>query len=184
MRGVTLPVAAGSDLTQLLFESVISAGDVICVVGGNTDMAAALRLRFPELVIHHYDPPMGLKNNPDAMRVAAEFVESCQARFTFLAVGSPQQEMLAALITKRGKATGIGLCVGAAVAFLTGQSRRAPLVMRQVGLEWLHRLLSDPKRLWRRYLVEGPRIFLIALSENSSLPDLSARISRTRPTLH
>ncbi|MDY6962423.1 MAG: WecB/TagA/CpsF family glycosyltransferase, partial [Pseudomonadota bacterium] len=48
-------------------------------------------------------------------------------------------------------ARGIGLCVGASLEFLVGTKRRAPRWMRSLGLEWLHRMLSDPRRLWRRY---------------------------------
>ena len=44
---------------------------------------------------------------------------------------------------------------------LTGRQKRAPRLARSLGLEWAHRLLSDPRRMWRRYLLEGPRIFLL-----------------------
>ena len=59
-------------------------------------------------------------------------------------------------------AGGTGLCIGASVEFVTGAKRRAPRWMQRLGVEWLHRLLSEPGRLWRRYLVEGPRIFAMA----------------------
>jgi UDP-N-acetyl-D-mannosaminuronic acid transferase (WecB/TagA/CpsF family) len=51
--------------------------------------------------------------------------------------------------------------VGAGLEFLTGRQKRAPRFARALGLEWAHRLLSDPRRMWRRYLLEGPRIFLL-----------------------
>jgi exopolysaccharide biosynthesis WecB/TagA/CpsF family protein len=53
------------------------------------------------------------------------------------------------------------MCVGAALEFLVGRQSRAPRAMRFLGLEWAHRLAMNPGRLWRRYLVEGPRIFLL-----------------------
>ena len=62
-----------------------------------------------------------------------------------------------------GGAVGVGLCIGASLDFLTGRKARAPLWMRKASLEWLHRLLSEPRRLWRRYLVEGPRIFVLTM---------------------
>ena len=58
---------------------------------------------------------------------------------------------------------GVILCVGAAVDFLSGTLPRAPEGWQRLGLEWLHRLLSEPRRLWRRYLVDGPKVFLIYL---------------------
>ena len=54
------------------------------------------------------------------------------------------------------------LCVGASIDFLTGKQKRAPRAMQRTGLEWPHRLASDPSRMWRRYLVRGPGIFRLA----------------------
>jgi exopolysaccharide biosynthesis WecB/TagA/CpsF family protein len=59
---------------------------------------------------------------------------------------------------------GIGLCVGASMDFLSGSRKRAPQWMQQARLEWLFRLLDEPQKLWRRYLVEGPKIFRIWLA--------------------
>ena len=58
--------------------------------------------------------------------------------------------------------SGLALCVGAALDFITGSQKRAPLIARRLGLEWAHRLLTNPRRMWRRYLVEGPAIFVLA----------------------
>ena len=59
--------------------------------------------------------------------------------------------------------TGVALCIGAALEFLTGEQKRAPRFLRTFGLEWAHRLVTNPRRLWRRYLVDGVRIFPIYL---------------------
>jgi exopolysaccharide biosynthesis WecB/TagA/CpsF family protein len=104
---------------------------------------------------------MGLRHNVPAQLAAAQFAAAEKARLTILAVGSPQQELLARLIALQADATGIGLCVGAALDFITGTERRAPLAFQKLGLEWFFRLASDPRRLWRRYLVEGPKIFAL-----------------------
>jgi exopolysaccharide biosynthesis WecB/TagA/CpsF family protein len=53
------------------------------------------------------------------------------------------------------------LCIGASVDFLTGKQQRAPVWIQKAGFEWLHRLLSDPRRLASRYLLECPRIFYL-----------------------
>ena len=63
------------------------------------------------------------------------------------------------LAAELGRATGVGLCVGAALDFLSGRAERAPVWMRRAGFEWLHRLVSEPGRLWKRYLVTGPKVF-------------------------
>src|SRR5256885_4320033 len=69
--------------------------------------------------------------------------------------------MIAAEARSAAGATGMALCIGAGLEFLTGRQKRAPRLARALGLEWAHRLLSDPRRMWRRYLIEGPRIFLL-----------------------
>jgi N-acetylglucosaminyldiphosphoundecaprenol N-acetyl-beta-D-mannosaminyltransferase len=170
LRGSRLAVVPGSDLTVALFASVIAAGDRVAVVGGTSAMLRELRDRYSGVVFEQHIPPMGLRDNDVAMAKAAAFVEAQRARFVFIGVGSPQQEMLARLIHQRGIATGLGLCVGAAVAFLIKAQSRAPGWMQRAGLEWFYRLLQDPRRLWRRYVVEGPRIFRIAFEVHDLIP--------------
>jgi exopolysaccharide biosynthesis WecB/TagA/CpsF family protein len=101
---------------------------------------------------------MGVRDDRDAQNAVIEFVQQSAANLVLFAIGSPQSELLCAEIRGRG-ATGAGLCIGASLEFLTRAKKRAPLWMRRVGLEWLFRLLSEPRRLWRRYLVKGPLIF-------------------------
>jgi N-acetylglucosaminyldiphosphoundecaprenol N-acetyl-beta-D-mannosaminyltransferase len=161
-RGVSLPVITGSDLTASLFESVIREGDRIAVVGGDAAMLDDLRAKYPNVRFAQHCPPMGLMRDPAARRAAAEFIAREQARFTFICVGSPQQELIAAEASRIEGGRGMAFCVGAALEFITGRTKRAPRLARRMGLEWAHRLVTDPRRLWRRYLVEGPAIFLLA----------------------
>lgn len=161
-RGVDLPVVPGSDLTDILFEKVIAGGDRIAIIGGDSDMLGQLRARFPKVEFAQHLPPMGLLRNGAARREAAEFIAAQRPRFTFICVGAPQQELIAAEAAKLAGSTGLAFCVGASLDFLTDRQKRAPMLFRRFGLEWAHRLLSNPRRLWRRYLVEGPAIFLLA----------------------
>jgi exopolysaccharide biosynthesis WecB/TagA/CpsF family protein len=101
---------------------------------------------------------MGFEHDPQSFAAAVAFVRDHPARFVFLAVGSPRQERLAAAIAATGDATGTGLCIGASLEFLAGARRRAPRFMQRIGMEWLFRLASDPRRLLRRYLIDSPRI--------------------------
>jgi exopolysaccharide biosynthesis WecB/TagA/CpsF family protein len=104
---------------------------------------------------------MGFIKDPEAVETCLRFIESeGPFRFCFLAVGCPQQEVIAQSLQERGTALGLALCVGASLNFLTGAEMRAPRWMQRAGLEWLHRLLQDPKRMTKRYLVRGPRFFL------------------------
>jgi exopolysaccharide biosynthesis WecB/TagA/CpsF family protein len=96
---------------------------------------------------------------------AVRFVEDNPARLTFLAVGAPRQEMVAQVLAARGIAIGTGLCVGASLDFLAGVERRAPALVQQAGLEWAWRLTQNPRRLWRRYLVDDPAILRLIWRE-------------------
>jgi len=158
-RGIDLPIAPGSDLTPLVLDRLCRPGDRIAVIGGSESTVAALARLYPALDIVQHRPPMGMRRNPDAMAAAVRFVVAARPRFTFLAVGSPQQELLAHLIAQDGGATGVGLCIGAAIEFVVGESKRAPRLFQRLHIEWAFRLLADPRRLWKRYLVTGPRIF-------------------------
>jgi exopolysaccharide biosynthesis WecB/TagA/CpsF family protein len=146
-----------------MFDRVIHSGDRIAIVGGDPALLRGLQRAHPKIQFVQHCPPMGLMQNPDARTAAAEFISDQKARFSFICVGSPQQEMIAAEAAKLGTASGMAFCIGAALEFITGQTKRAPVLARRLGLEWAHRLLTDPRRLWRRYLVEGPAIFLLAL---------------------
>ena len=161
-RGLDLPVTVGTDLAELVFDRLARDGDHIVVVGGDTLLLQELRTKFPHLSFAQHLPPMGLTRNPDARRAAAEFIVRERARFTFICVGSPQQEMIAAEAAALPGSGGMAFCVGAALEFITDRQRRAPKLAQRMGLEWAHRLVTNPRRLWRRYLVEGPVIFVMA----------------------
>ena len=159
--GIRLPLIAGSDLVEALFADVIRPGETVALIGGDDAFLDRLRVRFPNFDFLHHAPPMGLRHNLDARREAAAFVATADARFAFIAVGAPQQEMIAWEALQRSDAKGVALCIGAGLDFLTGEQKRAPSLLRIVGLEWAHRLATNPRRLWRRYLVDGLRIFPI-----------------------
>ena len=159
-QGVRPKVCTGSDLTAQLFEGVIKPDDPVVLIGAEPEQAAALVARYGVRCMRHFNPPMGFIHDASAIEDCLEFIESQGAfRFCLLAVGAPQQEVLAQRLKARGRARGLALCVGASINFLTGVERRAPRWMQRMGAEWLFRLALDPQRLARRYLVRGPRVF-------------------------
>ncbi len=158
------PVVAGSDLTARLLTG-LPPRERVTIIGVRPDRLPALRARCGLAQLAHHDPPPGFERDPSAMRAAIRFVLDHPSRLVFLALGSPRQELLAAAIQAEGAATGTGLCIGAGLDFLAGAARRAPEWMRRAGLEWLHRLAADPRRLARRYLRDDPPIFGMLLRE-------------------
>lgn len=155
---LALPCAPGADIVELLFRKHIRADDRVLVIGGSSELADKLRTEFGLRDLRWFDAPHGLRTNADARRQCVDFIRANPAAFVFLAVGSPQQEMIAREAVAAG-CTGVAICCGAALEFLSGHTQRAPKWMRTARLEWLHRLGSEPGRLWRRYIVDGPCIF-------------------------
>jgi N-acetylglucosaminyldiphosphoundecaprenol N-acetyl-beta-D-mannosaminyltransferase len=172
--GIVLPNAPGADLAAMLFDRVIEKEEPVTIIGGDRLAIAALRKHYGLADIRWHNAPAGLVSNPQAIVEAAAFAAAQGSRFTFICVGAPQQEMIAYAISQIEGATGVGLCVGAALDFLSGKTQRAPKLMRVLGLEWLHRLASEPQRLWKRYLVDGPRIFLLFAEWRASMAAASA----------
>jgi exopolysaccharide biosynthesis WecB/TagA/CpsF family protein len=170
-----LRVCLGSDLTSAVFSSVIRPSDVAILVGGTAAQAQTLRDRFGLRALHHIDPPMNMIRDPAAMEDCLRRIEAFGAfRFCFLAIGSPQQEIIAKSLKDRGVARGLALCIGASVNFMTGVEKRAPKWMQHWGFEWLYRLIQNPRRLAKRYLVRGPIIFLL-------LRRIEMRVRRSSP---
>ncbi len=159
VSGIPLKAVPGSDLTQQLFDNVITRDDPITVIGADKEIIETVKTLYGFDKINHYEPPFGLRNKPDEVAKTAEFIANHPARYVFICVGSPQQEMIAKACLDRGDCVGLGLCVGASLEFLSGRVKRAPKWMQNMRLEWLFRLASEPKRLWKRYLLEGPKIF-------------------------
>lgn len=157
---LALPCAPGADIVEMLFYGHIRQDDAVLIVGGSRKLADKLRMDFGLRDLRWFDAPHGLRTNATARAACVDFIRRNPARYIFLAVGSPQQEMIAQEARDAG-CVGVAICCGAALEFLSGETRRAPAWMRQARLEWLHRLGSEPGRLWRRYIVDGPRIFSI-----------------------
>jgi exopolysaccharide biosynthesis WecB/TagA/CpsF family protein len=161
-KGLRVPVCTGSDLTAQLITTVAQRDDRLVLVGGSAEQAAALRQKFGFTDLRHVNPPMGFIRDPAAVASVLDFVEQQSPfRFCLLAVGCPQQEIVAQQLKRRGAARGLALCIGASVDFITGKEQRAPVLLQRLGLEWAFRLLQSPRRLGRRYLVRGPRVFAV-----------------------
>jgi len=85
------------------------------------------------------------------------------ARILFVGLGCPKQEIWMA--NHRGKIQAVMLGVGAAFDFHAGAKPQAPKWMQRIGLEWLFRFFSEPRRLWKRYLLHNPRFVFLAICD-------------------
>lgn len=152
LKNMQIPeVITGSTLTQRLFDEVLTKTDSILVIGGDDSVITKLRERYQHLTISNYNPPMGFIHSPLAVNETINYVVDKQAHYTFIAVGSPQQELLAQKLAEQSKASGVYLCIGASILFLTGAEVRAPIWIQKLHLEWCFRIMQNPIRFSKRY---------------------------------
>jgi N-acetylglucosaminyldiphosphoundecaprenol N-acetyl-beta-D-mannosaminyltransferase len=157
LSGRPVSLVTGSDLVEPLADLAAREDAPVALLGSTQDAlaraAAALAIRYPGLRIAACLAP-GQRFDPDGAEADAliERLGQSGARLTFLALGAPKQEIFAARC--REALPGIGfVSIGAGLDFIAENQRRAPLWMRRLAMEWLWRMLSDPRRLARRYLV-------------------------------
>ncbi|MBY0446798.1 MAG: WecB/TagA/CpsF family glycosyltransferase, partial [Burkholderiales bacterium] len=134
----------------------------IYLYGSSEETLSLLQQRladqFPTLSIAGaYSPPFRALNSNEELNIINNINDS-GAGVIWVSLGCPKQEKWMA--AQQGKVRGVMIGVGAAFDYHAGTVVRAPLWMQYAGLEWLHRLCSEPRRLWRRYLVTNT-IFII-----------------------
>ncbi|MEM9735148.1 MAG: WecB/TagA/CpsF family glycosyltransferase, partial [Pseudomonadota bacterium] len=151
LLGQDLPLVTGSDLTVALFDEVIRPGDRIAIICAREALADTLAARYPGLDWVSHVPPPGTEPGTPAFDEAVDFLAQSNARLVFVGLGAPKSEAMCFAAQQRPEASGTALCTGAALEFLVGQKTRAPQAMQKLGLEWLHRMASEPGRLAGRY---------------------------------
>jgi len=151
---------AGSDLFVRLCQHAATAGHRVFFFGGAPGAAegarAVLTQRFPDLrVVGTHCPPMGFEQDPKSNEQAIRRIRQARPDILFVGLGSPKQELWIARQKHRCEVP-VLIGVGISFGFVCGQVKRAPLWVQRAGLEWLHRMVQEPGRLWRRYLLRGP----------------------------
>lgn len=168
VQGCALPQrVAGSSMILPLSIAAADKGLRVFLLGGNpgvADQAAeVLKDQCPGLVIAGTDcPPMGFEVDEAYMERLKEKIAGSDSNLIYVALGSPKQERLIREIRSISP-NAWWLGIGISLSFLTGEVRRAPSWMQRLGLEWLHRLVQEPKRLAKRYLVDGLPYALVLL---------------------
>lgn len=158
LKGKILSVYPGSDLTADFLETSASSDLSIAVFGPDKAAFADLETRYPHLQLAHIEAPM-MQIGDTAWQTALDQAVSTPWDVLLVCISFPKQEAFAHALKIAGRNSGVALCVGASVDFLTGRQQRAPRLVQQLSLEWLYRLLSQPRRMFRRYVIEAPAIF-------------------------
>lgn len=160
VQGTPLPErVAGSSMVEPLAKRMSEHGLSVFLLGATPGTAQAagelLVERYPGLRIAGVlCPPMGFEQDPQAMTELRQALRASDADVVYVALGSPKQERLIREI--RGELPQAWwLGIGISLSFLTGEVQRAPSWVQRLGLEWFHRLVQEPRRLARRYLLQG-----------------------------
>ena len=157
----------GPELTLRVCEVAAREGVPVGFYGGAPEALEALvknlKRRFPDLsVVYAYSPPFR-PLTPEEDAEVVEAINTSGARILFVGLGCPKQERWMA--AHKGKVQAVMLGVGAAFDFHAGRVPQAPKWMQRAGLEWLFRILTEPRRLWRRYARHNPRFVILALMQ-------------------
>jgi N-acetylglucosaminyldiphosphoundecaprenol N-acetyl-beta-D-mannosaminyltransferase len=174
--GTPLPAkVSGSDLILPLARLAGQRQWRVYLLGGEPGVAALaaerLRSRYRVNIVGIDDAIVRLDAGELERRTIADRITDAKTELLFVALGAPKQELwINQVRDSLGPVVAIG--VGASLDFVAGKVRRAPRWMSSVGLEWVFRLAQEPRRLWRRYLLRGPRFISIVFR--------SGRLRRTQ----
>jgi N-acetylglucosaminyldiphosphoundecaprenol N-acetyl-beta-D-mannosaminyltransferase len=157
----------GPDLTPAVCELAAERGVLVGFYGGTEhvlrDLTENLTRRYPGLDIAYCFSPPFRPLASEEERQAVDDVNRSGARILFVGLGTPKQEQWMA--ARKGDVDAVMIGVGAAFDFLAGAKRQAPRLLQRAGLEWLYRLVHEPRRLWRRYLYRNPRFVALLLAQ-------------------
>ena len=165
IQGSPLPErVAGSTLVRTLSAAAATADASVFLLGGNPGTADAtgevLAESCPGIrLAGTLCPPFGFEDDPEWMDRIACALRDAEPDIVFVGLGCPKQERLIVALRDLLPRAWFVPC-GISFSFLAGEVQRAPVMLQRLGLEWLHRLVQEPRRLVRRYLVEGiPFVF-------------------------
>ncbi|MFM2428879.1 MAG: hypothetical protein RLZZ511_92 [Cyanobacteriota bacterium] len=138
----------------------------IFLLGGAPGIAAQAQKRINQrigrsIIVAAHSPSFGFEKNPQECLNLVQMIRKSEANVLVVGVGAPKQEIWIAKHRHMLPNIDIFLAVGAAIDFEAGNKPRSPEWMSHLGIEWMHRLASEPGRLWKRYLIEDMPFFLL-----------------------
>lgn len=175
VRGCQASRVYGPDLMRLLLTACEADGLSIGLYGGSPRvldrLIAAIQKQHPNLsIVYACAPPFRELTAGEDTRIVEDIKDS-GAQLLFVGMGCPKQERW--IIKHQGVIPAPMLGVGAAFDFIAGAKRYAPAWLQRMGLEWLFRLLTEPRRLWRRYVVHNPRFVVFTALQLLGVKDFN-----------
>jgi N-acetylglucosaminyldiphosphoundecaprenol N-acetyl-beta-D-mannosaminyltransferase len=160
----------GPDLTPCVLKAAEEQGVPVGFYGGSSFVLDRLLERvereYPRLKVVFAQSPPYRPLTAEEDRNVVKVMRRSGVRVLFVGLGCPKQERWMA--EHRGRINAVMLGVGAAFDFLAGSKRQSPRWMQAIGLEWLFRLATEPKRLWKRYMKHNPRFVVLMAAQLAS----------------
>lgn len=137
--------------------------------GAAKGTAKTLRRRYPNIKIcGFYSPPFGFEKDDKENTKIVKNIQDAKPDILFVGLGSPKQEKWIYKYKNKYQVP-VSIGIGVTFEFVSGMVRRAPSWMQKTGLEWFWRLIQEPKRLWKRYLINDPIFFWLVLKQKLGL---------------
>jgi len=153
----------GPDLTPIVLEQAAREGIPVGFFGGAPHvldrLVEVVKRRFPSLKVAYALSPPFRPSTPQEDEQIVEEINRSNARILFIGLSTPKQDYWMA--AHRGQVQAVMVGVGAAFDFLAGSKPQAPRWMMRIGAEWIFRLMTEPRRLWKRYLKHNPRFVVL-----------------------
>jgi N-acetylglucosaminyldiphosphoundecaprenol N-acetyl-beta-D-mannosaminyltransferase len=160
----------GSDLFPLLWQHAKQQREKILVIVSEESVGMKLKEDYEDII--YYTPPFFQAKSVEFNKICTDnfnLINKFNPKYVIIGVGFPKQEFLGLALYTKLQAAGMDsplfLFLGASAEFYVGIKKRAPRFLQKLGLEWLHRLLLEPRRMWRRYLLGMVPLFFLYIKE-------------------
>lgn len=166
---------SGSDLFPAFYEYHKNNEDIkIFLLGAREGVALKAQANINakagrNIVVGSHSPSFGFEKEEEECAKIIEIINQSGATVLAVGVGAPKQENFICKYKDRLPNIKIFLAIGATIDFEAGNLQRAPKWISEIGMEWLYRLLAEPKRLWKRYLVHSPSFFWLVFKQKLNL---------------
>ncbi|MCK4946993.1 MAG: WecB/TagA/CpsF family glycosyltransferase [Candidatus Aureabacteria bacterium] len=160
---------SGSDLFPKLCEIAAEKGYKVFFLGGRAGAglktAEVLKNKHSKIqVAGVYSPPFGFEQDEVENKKIIRMIKEAKPDILFVGLGAPKQEKWIYKYKDEYQVP-VSIGVGASFEFVSGFVKRAPVLMQKTGFEWFWRLMQEPKRLWKRYLVDDMKFFWLVLKQ-------------------
>lgn len=168
LTGQRIKKIAGDDLFHYQMKRLNDSGGKCFFLGSSNETLQRISERaiidYPNVQVSHYSPPFKAEFSEDDSYAMVEHVNDENPDVLFIGMTAPKQEKWAFQNFDKLNVCHI-CCIGAVFDFYAGTSKRAPKWVIKIGLEWLYRLMKNPKRMWRRYLIGNTKFIITIIKE-------------------